>query len=165
MERLMAKWGSKVEKERWRRIKVARAAYAYEVLNEPIMSDEEYDKLAAQIDPRMSTGNVKLDKFFRKEFASHTGQWVWKHPELSKLIALHTRIAQTKKEVEENGKDVGPVHSGGRRAAAPVVVRGGKRKADRQSNGSPRQHNRAKGSSKGVAANRTRSSGHRDAHR
>jgi hypothetical protein len=37
----------------------------------------------------MSTGNKLLDRFFKREFAPHTGQWIHKHPELSKLKAMY----------------------------------------------------------------------------
>jgi hypothetical protein len=36
-------WGNPVEREVWRRIRLSVAAYAYEYLDEPIMSDAEFD--------------------------------------------------------------------------------------------------------------------------
>lgn len=62
------------------RIKVALAAYAYEVLSQPIMSDGEYDRLAKRIDPAKLTGNKVMDDFFRQHFKPHTGSWVHSHP-------------------------------------------------------------------------------------
>lgn len=67
------------------RIKVALAAYAYEVLSQPIMSDGEYDRLAKRIDPNKLTGNKVMDDFFRQHFAAHTGAWIHSHPNKSGL--------------------------------------------------------------------------------
>ena len=74
---------SREDAERRSRIRVAAAAYAYEVDSDPVMSDAEYDALAASIDVSIKTGNEKLDKFFEKHFAAHTGQWIHKHPDLN----------------------------------------------------------------------------------
>lgn len=54
-----------IEIERRNRIRLSVAAYAYEYKNESIMSDAEFDALALQIDPSVSTGNRKLDTFFK----------------------------------------------------------------------------------------------------
>lgn len=87
----MASWGSPVEWERWRRIRVSVAAWAYERHDVSLISDAEFDKLCQEIDPSVSTGNRKLDNFFKKHFSPHTGQWVHKHPEKSKLEWLVQR--------------------------------------------------------------------------
>tara|TARA_A100001388_G_scaffold256912_1_gene222376 strand:- start:2280 stop:2576 length:297 start_codon:yes stop_codon:yes gene_type:complete len=71
------------------RIKLSIAAYAYEYKSDPIMSDDEFDQLALKINPEEKTGNIKLDNFFRKHFATDTGLWVRKHPELNKLEWLY----------------------------------------------------------------------------
>lgn len=68
-----------------RRIRVAAAAYAYEVENDPIMSDAEFDKLARSIDVTIHTNRADLDQFFRTEFSPHTGHWVHRHPEKERL--------------------------------------------------------------------------------
>lgn len=78
-------WGSEVEIERKNRIKVAVAAYAYEIKNDPFMSDDEFDRLCESIRPEMKTGNRKLDNFFRNKFEKQTGMWVHMHPEKRKL--------------------------------------------------------------------------------
>lgn len=82
-------------RQRWLRIRVSACAYAYEILNDPIMSDAEYDVLALQIDPNVSTLDYwqrpvakriqKLDDFFREHYSPYTGQWVCNHPELDRL--------------------------------------------------------------------------------
>ena len=71
------------------RIKLSIAAYAYEYKSDPIMSDDDFDQLALRINPQEKTGNIKLDNFFRKHFATDTGLWVRKHPELNKLEWLY----------------------------------------------------------------------------
>lgn len=63
------------------RIRASVAAYAYEIKNDPIMSDSEFDLLCCSIDPRIETGNDLLDEFFRTEFVSFSGVWVHQHPE------------------------------------------------------------------------------------
>lgn len=63
------------------RIRVAVAAFAYEVENDPIISDAEFDRLAASIRPTVLTGNTRLDWFFLTQFDPSTGQWVHRHPD------------------------------------------------------------------------------------
>ena len=70
------------------RIRLSVAAYAYEYKDDPIMSDDDFDKLAKEINPEEKTGNRKLDNFFKKEFATDTGMWIHKHPERDKLLSL-----------------------------------------------------------------------------
>ena len=77
-----------VELERRNRIRLSVFAYAYEYENESLISDAEYDKLSYLIDPNMVTGNKALDRFFKREFVPHTGQWIHKHPEIDKIKAL-----------------------------------------------------------------------------
>lgn len=88
----MEPWGSIVEIERRNRILLSLAAYSYEFLAELIMSDSQFDALAKAIDPSIDTGNPELDNFFKKEFSPSTGMWIYKHPELLKVIELYRRI-------------------------------------------------------------------------
>lgn len=88
---------SDIEQERFNRIRVAAAAYAYEFLDDPIMSDAEFDSLCHKIRPDVSTVEPRhrrlserrrierLDDFFRTTFSPHTGQWVRQHPDLDRL--------------------------------------------------------------------------------
>lgn len=69
-----------INEEKKNRMIVAAAAFAYEVEDDPIMSDAEFDALAMKINRDLETGSKDLDKFFREEFCPHTGSWVWKHP-------------------------------------------------------------------------------------
>lgn len=70
------------------------AAYAYEFESEIIMSDADFDKLSLQVDLLVSTGNTKLDRFFRTEFEPDTGMWIRSHPELRKVKELYLRLKQ-----------------------------------------------------------------------
>jgi hypothetical protein len=85
-------WGSPVEVERHRRIKLSVAAYAYEFYSDSIMSDGDYDKLALQIDKSVSTDNEIMDAFFKKEFEPDTGQWIHKHPDLVNLERIYKKV-------------------------------------------------------------------------
>lgn len=96
-----------IEVERRRRIRLSLAAYAYEFDNNSIMSDADFDKLALQIKPELSTIEEYqlpeqkdryrlLDKFFQDEFQPDTGQWVHKHPELNKLANLYKKLYNIK---------------------------------------------------------------------
>lgn len=84
-------WGNPVERERRNRILVSVAAYAYEMLNVSIMSDEAFDNLAAEINPGRSTGHPGLDTFFRKHFNPYTGMWIRQHPDLPGLQRVYDR--------------------------------------------------------------------------
>lgn len=85
-------WGSPVERERRRRIRLALWAYAYEVLAEPMVSDAEYDAEALASDPNMKTG--RHDAWWRRNFSPATGQWIHSHPEFERVAALHARIKE-----------------------------------------------------------------------
>jgi hypothetical protein len=74
------------------RIRLSLAAYAYEVKSESILTDSEFDRLSLEIDPSVSTGNDKLDQFFREVFDPNTGLWILKHPELNKLADLYDSL-------------------------------------------------------------------------
>ena len=84
-------WGNPVEREVWRRIRLSVAAYAYEYLDESIMSDAEFDKMCREVDLKIDTGNKKMDNFFKKHFDPSTGQWIRKHPELKKIADRYAR--------------------------------------------------------------------------
>lgn len=78
-------WGTPVEVERRRRIQLSIAAYAYEFMNESLISDHEFDAAALLIQPEMDTGNPLMDQFFREKFSPSTGMWIRSHPELDKI--------------------------------------------------------------------------------
>lgn len=83
-------------RQRWLRIKVSVAAYAYEYGLGEVLTDTEFDRLSREIDPKISTIDPwdceevvkrrrKLDEFFLKRFHPDTGQWIHRHPELEKV--------------------------------------------------------------------------------
>ena len=83
------KWGTRIEKERRRRIKLAIWAYAYEIENDSIVTDEIFDKESYLVDESIKTGNKKLDDFFVNEFEPCTGSWIHQHPELDKIRKIY----------------------------------------------------------------------------
>jgi|TARA_B110000879_G_scaffold85789_1_gene118454 hypothetical protein len=72
-----------------RRIRICMAAYAYEVQATSIISDTEFDNECKKVDVSISTGNDKMDAWFREEFDPCTGQWIHSHPDLDKLERLY----------------------------------------------------------------------------
>lgn len=88
---MIDKWGSKIEIERRRRIMISIWAYAYEFENETLVSDKEFDDECMKVDESVSTGNKKLDKFFKEKFDPFTGIWIHKHPELDGIKKLYEK--------------------------------------------------------------------------
>jgi hypothetical protein len=85
-------YSEKVCDETRRRIKLSVAAYAYEYMGQPTMTDAEFDKLATSIDLSINTRRPDLDDWFRKNFAPHTGMWIHKHPERYRLKQIANMI-------------------------------------------------------------------------
>ena len=71
------------------RIKLSVFAYAYEMVDNSLISDSEFDAMSLKVDPSIETGNKKLDRFFKKEFDPSTGMWIRNHPELHGIIAIY----------------------------------------------------------------------------
>lgn len=82
-------WGSQVEIERRRRIKVALWAYAYEIMCDSLVSDHVFDKECALIDVTLDTGHPILDTWFREQYDKCTGNWIHSHPEKDKIAKLY----------------------------------------------------------------------------
>lgn len=80
-----------------RRIRLAIAAYAYEVLMDPIMTDSEFDDLARSVDLSVSTRRPDLDKWFRSRFSPHTGMWIHSHPDRARVEQLAKFAIQQRK--------------------------------------------------------------------
>ena len=74
-----------------RRIKLCIAAYAYEIKNDSIMPDTTFDEECKKVDVTITTGNDKIDNFFKTHFDPCTGQWIHNHPEQERLKELYTR--------------------------------------------------------------------------
>lgn len=83
------KWGNSVEREIKRRIMISIYAFAYEIENDSLISDGEYDKLAMELDLEIRTGNKIMDRFFENEFDASTGMWIYKHPGLERIKELY----------------------------------------------------------------------------
>jgi len=78
------------------RIKLSVAAYTYEYQDVSIMSDGDYDALSYKINPQETTGNRKLDNFFKKNFEPATGMWIRKHPDKAGLENIYQRYYKGK---------------------------------------------------------------------
>ena len=89
-------WGTEVERERRNRIRLAVYAYAYEFMNESLIPDSEYDQLSREINPSISTGNKKMDKFFREKFEPDTGMWIRSHPEILRINQIYREHFRSK---------------------------------------------------------------------
>ncbi len=86
-----ARWGSRVERERRNRIRLAVYAYAYELRDESLVTDHEFDQLARIIDPTVTTGNAALDHFFATRFTPDSGMWIHQHPALDGIATIYHR--------------------------------------------------------------------------
>lgn len=84
--------------ERRNRIRLSVAAYAYEMHDDPVMSDAEFDALADRINVQVVTGNETLDDFFREHFSPHTGQWIHKHPDKAGLERVYAKVFKRKRK-------------------------------------------------------------------
>ena len=80
------------------RILIAVYAYAYEVHNQSIVPDCEYDEISKKVeeDIKVATLRPDLDKFYQENFSADTGMWVHKHPELSKIRWIYSRYYANK---------------------------------------------------------------------
>lgn len=79
---------TRVEREVHRRIKLTVWAYAYEIANTSLVSDDEFDRECMAVDVRIDTGRPELDEWWRGHFQAHTGQWIHGHPELARVAEL-----------------------------------------------------------------------------
>lgn len=83
-------WGNPVEVERRRRIRLSVWAYAYEIADDPLVSDTVFDTVARASEPDIDTGH--LDDWWRIMFNPSTGLWIHSHPELDKVKQTYERI-------------------------------------------------------------------------
>jgi hypothetical protein len=84
------------------RIDVAVAAYAYEFENVSLVDDAKFDAMCRAVRPGLSTGNERLDTFFREKFQPHTGQWVHDHPDIPGLRRIF--MIKTKPRIEPSDR-------------------------------------------------------------
>lgn len=80
------------EIEKRHRINVALWAYAYEIMDDPLVADEVFDRICGAIVPEISTGNEQLDKFFRTEFSPSTGMWIYAHPAIDGIRRIYSNL-------------------------------------------------------------------------
>ena len=91
-DQLYGRWGRAIEVEIRRRIQLTVATYAYEVKDDPFLSDDQWDRLAQTINPRLGTCHPVLDEFFASRFSPMTGMWIHEHPELDKVSRLYNHF-------------------------------------------------------------------------
>lgn len=84
-------WGTPAEIENRRRIRLAMAAYAYEILNDSIMLDHEFDDECRRVDLTIDTAYPHWDDWWRENFDPSTGLWIHQHPDHA---GLHRLIEQ-----------------------------------------------------------------------
>lgn len=65
--------------QKWLRIKVALAAYAYEILNTSVISDSQYDHYSSLINIAQSTDNKELDLWFKNNYTKESGMWIHRY--------------------------------------------------------------------------------------
>lgn len=78
--------------EKKRRIQVALWAYAYEIKDDSLVSDAQYDETCLLIDTSIKTGNKEMDKFFQRHFDPSTGMWIHRHPGIKRLAEIYESI-------------------------------------------------------------------------
>ena len=74
------------------RIRVAVYAWAYEVHDDPLVSDAVFDHTARKVDLERSTSRPDIDEWFRNNFNPSTGVWVRSHPEPEGLERIYRML-------------------------------------------------------------------------
>lgn len=80
------KWGTPIEIERRRRIRLSMWAYAYEIAGQSLVTDAQFDAEARLSDLSIETG--RLDGWWAKHFTPSSGMWIHHHPELAGIKRL-----------------------------------------------------------------------------
>lgn len=91
-------WGKTIEVETRRRIRIAVAAFAYEMKDNPLMSDHAFDELARKINPALGTCHPEMDEFFAEHFSPSTGMWIYKHPDLDGIERVYLSIVNERQD-------------------------------------------------------------------
>lgn len=86
------RWGTAIERERHVRIKLLVFAYAYEVKNDPLVTDQSFDRLALTSCPSIETG--KHDEWWQTNFNPYTGLWIHSYPELNAIERIYDMLRQ-----------------------------------------------------------------------
>ena len=93
-----------VEVERRNRIRLSVAAYSYELHDDPIMTDSEFDNLADMINVQVVTGNEMMDDFFREHFSPYTGQWIHRHPNKDGIARIYNSVFLKRRKSDGEGE-------------------------------------------------------------
>lgn len=80
---------ARIAEEIKRRINVAVWAYAYELENDSLVSDQRFDSECRLVDLSIDTGRPDMDAWFRANFDPCTGQWVHAHPDKNGLHRIY----------------------------------------------------------------------------
>lgn len=80
-----------VDEEKRRRIQVALWAYAYEIMADPIVSDDIFDAACYLINLDTLTNSPEMDVWFKENFEPFTGQWIHSYPNLARLHQMYCR--------------------------------------------------------------------------
>lgn len=86
-----SEWGTAEEVERRRRINLAVWAFAYEVMDDPLVDDATFDRESQLVDLAQDTGDDELDLWFMENFDPSTGSWVQGHPNLEGLEKIYNK--------------------------------------------------------------------------
>lgn len=90
------------EREKRRRMNVVLWAYAYEIMDNPLVSDADFDQQCRFVNLSINTDRPDLDEWFRKNFDPCTGSWIRSYPEIDKLEKLYERVRGAVDEFEDN---------------------------------------------------------------
>jgi hypothetical protein len=88
------RWGTAIERERHVRIKLLVFAYAYEVENDPLVTDQVFDTLARSSNTSIETG--KYDEWWKNNFNPYTGLWIHKYPEIDAIKRIYDLLQRAR---------------------------------------------------------------------
>lgn len=90
----------RMAQEKRLRIRLAVAAYDYEIMNGilGLMTDNEFDFNCQQVDLDVPTGSPNHDKWWRDNFDPSTGQWVYGYPDHVGLARIWHSLRQSQKQ-------------------------------------------------------------------
>ena len=84
--------GGGVCQETRRRVRLTVWAYAYEIEQDPLVGDDEWDRECLLVDLSVSTARPDLDEWWRANFSPDTGMWIHLHPEKHLAAHLYRRL-------------------------------------------------------------------------
>lgn len=93
-------WGTPIETERHKRIRLTLWAYAYEMQSVSIVSDGVFDAVARSSQPLIETG--RLDQWWRENFTPDTGMWIRSHPEMHLVERMYHRYAEAASSMDRS---------------------------------------------------------------